>query len=58
MFDPFILENDLLQYRCGSPSGYFVAMQNQKGWWIKIRCTETGNIITELYTSLKVVTCK
>lgn len=55
LYNSIIRKNDLLQYRCGSPSGFFIALEKRRGWWIKIKCMKTGNTITELYTSLKVV---
>lgn len=60
LYDPMIKKNDLLQYRRDiyEKKEYFIALENQKGWWIKIMNVETGISITELYTSLKVVKCK
>lgn len=55
LYNPNIRANDLVQYRSGSPSGFFLALETQKGWWIAIKCMETGKTITELYTCLKVV---
>jgi hypothetical protein len=55
MHNPEIKKYDLLKYRSEPEGKYYIALENQEGWWIKIKCIETGFRTSEIFALLKVI---